>query len=670
MATPYARSLLGEDRSSSTSYGQKYGGTASSSSSGRSHGRTNIFNQSYDTYGEDEAKTYYPKTKETKAILRNSLLDMPLFASLSKADITDVMNAMSRTMVHRGEVVIQQGDPGNKFYIIEEGECDVIVDGEVVGQISSGKGFGELALMFNAQRAATIQATAMCTLWALGRMTFRRLLATTSSSAMAERCAFLQKVPSLQTLSSHQISSIAGAMNTITFSKGDNIINEGERGDAFFVLKDGSCDALQAGQKVGSLVAGDFFGERALLTNEARNATISVTSRGAEVLSLPKASFDLVLGPLESLLMDTSSTRDKVNRQATGGSSSSHASAGRARAARTGDLSIRMQDLRPIATLGTGTFGRVRLVEHTPTGRTMALKAMQKAQIIASHQQKNVVSEKDVLLECDHPFIIKLYRTFQDRDSIYMLLELVQGGELWTLLYQNQTALPRTRLGGYDIEDSKFYAACVVSCFEHVHALGCAYRDLKPENLLLDADGYLKMVDFGFAKKIPFYKGKVLQNMSFTLCGTPEYLSPELVLSKGHNTGVDWWALGILIYELITGGTPFADPRQPKIFEKIIHSKRNLQYPRGFDSVSKDIINKLLEPNVSLRLGMLRGGAEDVMTHQWFGGFDWRSHRNKAMKAPYVPPIRGKLDTSMFDEYPEDDNIQRFRGDDACFESF
>ena len=136
----------------------------------------------------------------------------------------------------------------------------------------------------------------------------------------------------------------------------------------------------------------------------------------------------------------------------------------------------------------------------------MALKAMQKAQIIASHQQKNVVSEKDVLLECDHPFIIKLYRTFQDRDSIYMLLELVQGGELWTLLYQNQTALPRTRLGGYDIEDSKFYAACVVSCFEHVHALGCAYRDLKPENLLLDADGYLKMVDFGFAKKIPFYK--------------------------------------------------------------------------------------------------------------------------------------------------------------------
>jgi serine/threonine protein kinase len=144
-------------------------------------------------------------------------------------------------------------------------------------------------------------------------------------------------------------------------------------------------------------------------------------------------------------------------------------------------------------------------------------------------------------LECNHPFIINLFRTFQNDNSIYMLLELVQGGELWTLLYQNQSAIPRTKLGGYTTAPAQFYSACVISCFQHVHSLGVAYRDLKPENLLLGANGYLKMVDFGFAKKIPYYKGRVLQSKSFTLCGTPEYLSPELVLSQGHNQGVDWW---------------------------------------------------------------------------------------------------------------------------------
>jgi len=160
-----------------------------------------------------------------------------------------------------------------------------------------------------------------------------------------------------------------------------------------------------------------------------------------------------------------------------------------------------MKDLNAICTLGTGTFGRVKLVEHTTTGRTMALKAMMKTQIIKSHQEKNVVAEKDILLECNHPFIINLYRTFQNDNSIYMLLELVQGGELWTLLYQNQSAVPRTKLGGYTNHPSQFYSACVISCFQHVHSLGVAYRDLKPENLLLGANGYLKMVDFGFAKK-------------------------------------------------------------------------------------------------------------------------------------------------------------------------
>ena len=194
---------------------------------------------------------------------------------------------------------------------------------------------------------------------------------------------------------------------------------------------------------------------------------------------------------------------------------------------------------------------------------------MQKAQIVASHQQRNIMNEKNIVAECDHPFILKLMKTFADENSLFMLLELVQGGELWTLLYEKFEALERCHWGGFQIPAARFFSSCVVSAFQYLHSMGVAYRDLKPENLLLDADGYLKVVDFGFAKRIPFYKGNVLSQRSFTLCGTPEYLSPELVLSKGHNKSVDYWALGCLIYELLVGTTPFQDQQQPKIFEKV-----------------------------------------------------------------------------------------------------
>ena len=529
------------------------GGKSSTSSSNRgsygssARGRQNIYSASFETYGADEAKTYYPKTRDTKRILVTALQEHYLFSSLAPSDVTDVMNAMQRQMIHSGDLIIQQGDPGNKFYILEEGDCEVVVDGAVVAQMGPGQAFGELALMYNCPRAATIRAVSMCTVWTLGRLTFRRLLATTASSAIAERCAFLKKVPQLGSLSNNAINSIAGAMESKTYRRDDNIIEQGERGDAFYVLKDGSCSAYQskspgeAAVKVGDLVAGDFFGETALLNNEPRNATVTVSSQMTEVLVLSKNDFEMILGPLGSQLQSVSREREVKAQETHEKKGKATPAEKEARRASQGDMTILMKDLNPICTLGTGTFGRVKLVEHTTTGRTMALKAMMKTQIIKSHQEKNVVAEKDILLECTHPFIIKLYRTFQNDNSIYMLLELVQGGELWTLLYQNQSAVPRTKLGGYTNGPSQFYAACVISCFQHVHELGVAYRDLKPENLLLGANGYLKMVDFGFAKKIPYYKGRVLQSKSFTLCGTPEYLSPELVLSQGHNQGVDWW---------------------------------------------------------------------------------------------------------------------------------
>jgi serine/threonine protein kinase len=169
------------------------------------------------------------------------------------------------------------------------------------------------------------------------------------------------------------------------------------------------------------------------------------------------------------------------------------AAAAVAAAATVAASSIPFERLRQLRTIGTGTFGRVKIVQDTASGRVMALKAMQKAQVLASHQERNIMNEKNICAACRHPFILQLVQTYTDRDCLYMLMELVQGGELWSLLYEKVDCLPRSALGGLVSEHARFYAACVTSAFRYLGGMGVAYRDLKPENLLVDSQGFLKV---------------------------------------------------------------------------------------------------------------------------------------------------------------------------------
>jgi CRP-like cAMP-binding protein len=193
--------------------------------------------------------------------------------------------------------------------------------------------------------------------------------------------------------------------------------------------------------------------------------------------------------------------------------------------------------------LGIGSFGAVKLVQHKDTKHTCALKQLQKHQIVITKQQSNTMNEKRALLECPHPFTLRLLGTTQDVDCLYMLLELVQGGELFRLLHGDGT-----EDHPMSTTQARFYAACVTTVFEYLHENDWVYRDLKPENLLLDDKGYVKVVDFGFAKKMT-------KDKTYTVCGTPEYLAPEIILSSGHDKGVDYWALGCLIYEMLAVST-------------------------------------------------------------------------------------------------------------------
>eukprot|EP00741_Cyanophora_paradoxa_P022432 tig00021489_g21658.t1 len=295
---------------------------------------------------------------------------------------------------------------------------------------------------------------------------------------------------------------------------------------------------------------------------------------------------------------------------------------------------FRFEDFQIGATIGTGTFGRVRVCRFIATGQVYALKILEKSEIIRLKQVEHIKSERGILARIEHPFIVNLFATSQDERYLYMAFEFVQGGELFSHL---------RKAGRFSNDAAKFFAASIVLAFEYLHGMHIAYRDLKPENLLLDRDGYLKIADFGFAK--------VVDDRTWTLCGTPEYLAPEIIQSKGHNHGVDWWALGILIFEMLAGFPPFYDENPFGIYQKILRGK--IDWPRHFDKHAIDLIQHLLEPDKHKRLGCFKSGAADIKKHKWFRGFDWDLMIQRRLPAPLRIEVRSEVDTSNFDEYDE-----------------
>jgi len=378
------------------------------------------------------------------------------------------------------------------------------------------------------------------------------------------------------------------------------------------IIKEGSTDE----REVARLGEGTYFGELALLRDEPRMATVTALVPTV-CMSVDRLTFTQVLGPVQEL----------IEREAKRRKEEAERLAARPR--------FVLSELSKVGLLGVGTFGRVSLVEHTKSPECYALKRMRKKQLIALNQVEHVMNEITLLAACDHPFLINLVSTFQDRYEVYMVLELALGGELFSLLHER---------GRFDEPTARFYAANVTCAFEYLHDKSIAYRDLKPENLLLDSVGYLKICDFGFAKKVSLER-------TFTLCGTPEYLAPEIISNQGHNTAVDWWATGILIFEMLTGSPPFEHDDPMKLYQMILTG--TFECPQRMSRHARDIILKLVVVNPAERLGTLKRGSRDVVTHPFFKLIDLTHLPKKAAKAPFVPKLSSNKDTSNFAELDE-----------------
>ncbi|KAI8145384.1 kinase-like domain-containing protein [Fennellomyces sp. T-0311] len=287
-------------------------------------------------------------------------------------------------------------------------------------------------------------------------------------------------------------------------------------------------------------------------------------------------------------------------------------------------------------TLGTGQFGRVHLAESLIDKQFYAIKTLDKHDVVRLRQTRHINNEQAILNKVNHPFLVNLIESFQDDSHLFFVMEYVQGGELFRILRQQKQ---------FSEETTKFYAAEVILALEYLHERDIAYRDLKPENILLDSEGHVKLVDFGFAKKVP--------DLTWTVCGTPDYFAPEIIRSKGYSKAVDWWGLGVLIYEMLVGRPPFVDKNPVDMYQKILDCR--VPWPEHISPVAKDLLLGLLTPDLSRRYGNLKDGTRDIKEHPFFQGVDFEKIGRREVKPPFRPDIKGEGDSTCFDNYEEPD---------------
>ena len=286
-----------------------------------------------------------------------------------------------------------------------------------------------------------------------------------------------------------------------------------------------------------------------------------------------------------------------------------------------------------LETLGTGTFGRVRLVRSIDDKTFYALKMMKKARIVKLKQLEHIQNEVKIMSRLRCRFVPELYAVFQDDNSLYMLMDFIPGGELFSHL---------RRAGTFDITQSRFFSAEIACALQTIHDMKIAYRDIKPENILITRGGHIRLCDFGFAK--------IVEDRTYTLCGTPEYLAPETIQGNGHGIAVDWWALGILIHEMICGFPPFYGDNPFTIYRKIIQCKLDL--PLSLHKNVKSIINAFVKISRGSRLGCTSGGFNSIEKHKFFKEIDWPSCRLELITPPMIPTIVTDGDTGNFDIFP------------------
>uniref|UniRef100_F6SE21 cGMP-dependent protein kinase n=1 Tax=Ciona intestinalis TaxID=7719 RepID=F6SE21_CIOIN len=593
------------------------------------------------------------KTPEVMKRLRHALMSSKCLSQLPEDDVTKLIDVMKFKKINKGERLMQEGTLGQAFYVMNDGECRIYKKSDDV-TLTSSTGipvnlwtvFGDVDVFYHSPRVWSCKCVRQGSVWFVTREEFRAVVSRQDQlSRKKETFCFLKSIPAFQKLERSRLKRIVNCSKLEHYGRGDYVIQQGSIVSSVYVIKEGEVhvsrliDGTETLQHV--LRKGQWFGD--VITGKRHpNNVIAASNDTVQCVLIP--------------IMEVADVADLM--RSSNGDVTDHLRSSTHQSRRNSiafiivyklffsELSGKgLQDFHVVATIGNGAFGLVDLVTlATNQNCAFAVKKMSNQEIVSNDQQNHVTQEKEIQFvtsqEC--PFIASLYTSFKDKRYVYFVMEYCAGGELFKLM---------TSAKSFDRKAARFYAGCVIEALSYLHSGNIVYRDLKPENLVLDGRGYCKLTDFGFAKKLSKRSGL----KTFTFCGTPECMAPEAILYKGHSFPVDLWSLGVFIYEIVVGKAPFRNRNKDELGQSILRGVEPkliaAKEAKRIDDVTVAIVRELCQMRPEDRLGAGRMGIHDVTKHCWFDGFDWELLRQRKMESPWKPQLNSATDVRYFDVY-------------------
>ena len=587
--------------------------------------------------GADDGEPFVPPKLPPKTQLERVQIDEAvrsnfLFAHLTEEQRNRIFDLMEKRTVSPGELIIRQGEHGEHFYIAGSGRYDVLLHPESLDSPSKGSGggnndlgdtvhtyfanddmkpcFGELALMYNKPRAASVVARERGELWALDRRAFRRVLMKASSNR--ELLKTLRNVEVLKALTAGELQRLADVMAEESYAAGEHIIRQGEIGERFFIIKEGKvvctvredpADEQEEPRVVLRLAATDldpYFGERALLNDAPRAANV-VASGAVKLLHIGRGTFEDVLGPLQHII---DSDRQRRETQARRASESRRALK---RPSVTGVASVRRDQVKWLSHCYTTRTTSVGLVRVPRKKDPMTLIMSSKSAVSALGAQEALVREVSLYRELSSSlasrFVPPSVSNFSDSQYLCSLINCSAACTLDDLLFEPVAE-----------HTARYYIASVLCLLEFLHREGVVFRGVCADTLLVDTGGHLQALDFRFAKR----PGDAAEGRTFTLCGAPDYLAPEVINGGGHGAAADMWSLGVLLFLMLSGDLPFGahGEDEMKVYNRIV--ARDFRTPTTWSTAAIDLIDRLLTTDERERITLHQAKA-----HAFFKGMDW-----------------------------------------------